>query len=95
VPRSVKKDLQEPVWQLQEAKARLSEVVRRAVDEGPQHVSVRGEPAAVVLSEQAYRELTSKRPSLVEHILAGDPWPDDLVEAINARPRGADRRVDF
>ncbi len=85
----------EPVWQLQEAKARLSEVVRRAVDEGPQHVSIRGEPAAVVLSEQEYRQLTSKRPSIVDHILAGEPWPDDLVDAINDRPHGPDRQIDF
>ncbi len=85
----------EPIWQLQEAKARLSEVVRRAVDEGPQHVSIRGEPAAVVLSEQEYRQLTSQRPSIVDHILAGEPWPDDLVDAINDRPRGPDRSIDF
>ena len=84
-----------PVWQLQEAKARLSEVVRRAVDEGPQHVSVRGAPAAVVLSAQDYRQLTSKRPSIVDHILAGAPWPDDLVDAINDRPHGSDRNIDF
>jgi prevent-host-death family protein len=81
---------QAQVWQLQEAKARLSELVRRAVDEGPQHVSVRGEPAAVVLSEQDYRKLTSQRPSIVDHILGGDPWPDDLVEAINDRPHRPD-----
>ena len=85
----------QPVWQLQEAKARLSEVVRRAVDEGPQHVSVRGEPAVVVLSEKEYRQLTSKRPSIVDHILAGEPWPDDLVDAINDRPHGPDRSIDF
>lgn len=85
----------EPLWQLQEAKARLSEVVRRAVDDGPQHVSVRGEPAAVILSEQEYRQLTSKRPSIVDHILAGEPWPDDLVDAINDRPHGPDRKIDF
>jgi prevent-host-death family protein len=82
-------------WQLQEAKARLSELIRRATDEGPQHVSVRGEPAAVVLSEQDYRELTSSQPSIVDHILAGEPWPDDLVEAINDRPRNPDRDIDF
>ncbi|MGH7025172.1 MAG: type II toxin-antitoxin system Phd/YefM family antitoxin [Caulobacteraceae bacterium] len=82
-------------WQLQEAKARLSELVRRAADEGPQHVSVRGEPAAVVLSEQDYRRLTSKRPTIVDHILAGEPWPDDLVDAINNRQRGPDRGVDL
>ena len=86
---------QEPVWQLQDAKARFSEVIRRAVDEGPQHVSVRGEPAAVVLSEQEYRQLTSKRPSIVDHILAGEPWPDDLVDAINDRPHGPDRDINF
>lgn len=90
-----KKMSHEPVWQLQEAKARLSEVVRRAVDEGPQHVSVRGAPAAVVLSEQEYRQLTSKRPSIVDHILAGEAWPDDLVDAINDRPHGRDRQIDF
>lgn len=92
---SANKAAHEAVWQLQEAKARLSEVVRRAVDEGPQHVSVRGEPAAVVLSEKEYRQLTSKRPSIVDHILAGEPWPDDLVEAINDRLHRPDRGIDF
>jgi prevent-host-death family protein len=85
----------EPTWQLQEAKARFSEVIRRAVDEGPQHVSVRGEPAAVVVSEREYHQLTARRPSIVDHILAGEPWPDDLVDAINDRSRGPDRDVKF
>jgi prevent-host-death family protein len=89
------KPVHEPSWQLQEAKARFSEVVRRAVDEGPQHVSVRGEPAAVVLSEQEYRQLTSKRPSIVDHILGGEPWSDELVDAINDRPHGPDRNIEF
>ena len=83
------------VWQLQEAKARLSELVRRAVDEGPQHVRVRGAPTAVVLSEADYRGLTNRRPSIVDHILGGDPWPDDLADAINDRVRGPDRDVGF
>ena len=85
----------EPLWQLQEAKARFSEIIRRAAEEGPQHVTVRGEPAAVVRSEEDYRQLTSKRPSIVDHILGGEPWPDDLVEAINDRPHGPDRDIDF
>lgn len=82
------------IWQLQEAKARFSEVIRRAVDEGPQHVSVRGEPAAVVLSEREYHRLTAW-PSIADHILDGDPWPDDLVDAINDRPHEPDRDVKF
>ena len=44
-------------WQLQEAKARLSEVVRRAATCGPQHVTVNGEERAVVLSAEDYVRL--------------------------------------
>ena len=41
-------------WQLQEAKARLSEVVRQAEREGPQVITVRGKEEAVVLSRADY-----------------------------------------
>lgn len=44
-------------WQLQDAKARFSEVVRRAVECGPQHVTVNGEERAVVLSTEDYVRL--------------------------------------
>lgn len=83
-----------PIWQLQDAKARFSELVRRAVEEGPQHVSLRGEPAAVVLSEAEYRHLTESRPSIVDHILSGETWSNDLVEAINDRTHQTDRDID-
>ena len=82
-------------WQLQDAKARLSELVRRAREQGPQHVSVRGEPAVVVISEEEFARLVSPRPSIVDHILEGEPWPDDLVEVINARPHDPGRDVDL
>jgi prevent-host-death family protein len=41
-------------WKLQDAKARFSEVVRRAQSEGPQHVTVHGKEAVVVLSAEDY-----------------------------------------
>jgi prevent-host-death family protein len=80
-------------WQLQDAKARFSELVRRARAQGPQHVSVRGEPAVVVVSEEEFARLTSSRPSIVDHILEGAPWPDDVVDTINTRPRDTGRDV--
>ena len=80
-------------WQLQDAKARFSELVKKAREQGPQHVSVRGEPAVVVVSEEDFTRLTSSRPSIVDHILEGALWPDDLVDAINARPGDTDRDV--
>lgn len=54
-------------WQLQEAKARLSEVVKSA-REGPQEISVRGEPAVVVLSIEEYERLKKKKLSLAEFV---------------------------
>jgi prevent-host-death family protein len=41
----------------QDAKARLSEVVRRARSEGPQHVTVRGRNGVVVIAEEDFRRL--------------------------------------
>jgi len=37
-------------WKLQDAKARFSELVRRAQTEGPQRVTVRGHDAVVVIA---------------------------------------------
>jgi len=37
-------------WQLQDAKNRLSEVVRKATDEGPQIITLRGDDAVVVVA---------------------------------------------
>jgi prevent-host-death family protein len=53
-------------WQLQDAKNRLSEVVRKARDEGPQTITVHGTPAAVVLSPEQYAKLSRRKGSLVE-----------------------------
>ena len=50
------------VWQLQVAKARLSEVIQKALNEGPQDISLRGHPAAVVLSHVDYKRLTQPKP---------------------------------
>ena len=40
----------DPGWKLQDAKARFSEVVRRARTEGPQRVTTRGHDAVVVIA---------------------------------------------
>ncbi len=53
-------------WALQDAKARLSEVVRLATEHEPQEITLRGEPAVVVLAREDYDRLTTPRESLVE-----------------------------
>ena len=47
-------------WQLQEAKAKFSELVQKAIDEGPQTVTRHGKDAVVVLSAEQF-ELMKKR----------------------------------
>jgi prevent-host-death family protein len=57
VSRRKSPSTQPGVWTLQDAKARLSDVVRHARTEGPQHVTVHGKQAAVILSEDEFRRL--------------------------------------
>jgi prevent-host-death family protein len=45
------------VWKLETAKARLSELLRSARNDGPQRITVRGADAAVVLSPEDYDRL--------------------------------------
>ena len=54
----------EAEWQLQEAKNRLSRVVDAARRGTPQTITLRGIPAAVVLSFEQYQELTRPRTPL-------------------------------
>ncbi len=82
-------------WQLQDAKNRLSEVVKRAREEGPQTVTVRGKRAAVVLSANAYDSLVRSRKPLKEYLLEGPEWPDELIDAINDRSRDTGREMAF
>jgi antitoxin Phd len=49
-----------PAWQVQTAKARFSEVFRRARTEGPQIITRQGTEAVVMISHEKYDELTRK-----------------------------------
>ena len=53
-------------WQLQEAKSKFSEIVKRALSEGPQGITVRGEHVAVLVSRVEYTRLTQPKPGFVE-----------------------------
>jgi prevent-host-death family protein len=54
-------------WQLQEAKNRFSEMVSKALSDGPQTVTRHGEDAVVVLSVKEFKKMNSqKEGSLLE-----------------------------
>jgi prevent-host-death family protein len=52
-------------WQLQEAKARMSELVKSAQQQ-PQQITLHGKPVVVVLSKESFDRLTSVQGSLLE-----------------------------
>lgn len=52
-------------WQIQQAKQRLSEVIRLAETEGPQMVTNRGEPSVWIISDQEYTKLNQKKEGIV------------------------------
>jgi prevent-host-death family protein len=58
--------MSQQVWQLQEAKNKLSQVVEQALTEGPQTITRNGVEAVVVLSMQAYRKMLVSRGSVAE-----------------------------
>lgn len=82
-------------WQLQDAKNRFSKVVQKARTEGPQTVTVRGHRAVVVLSAQDYDELRAGRPTLVDDLLSGPLWDEELLEAVATRRKAPSRDVAF
>ena len=53
-------------WQLQNAKNHLSELVRKAREEGPQVITLRGRDAVVVVSANDFGKLSRPRGSLVD-----------------------------
>ena len=77
-------------WQLAEAKNKLSEVITRALTQGPQRIR-RRDQAVIVLSEADYQRLTGERETLTPYLLGGpdlseldltrDPRPMREVEA--------------
>ncbi len=64
-------------WKLQDAKARFSEVVRAAVHDGAQTVTVHGREAVVVLAAADYARLSARaaQPSL-HALLSNSPLRD-------------------
>ena len=52
--------LLEPSWQVQTAKARFSEVFRRARTEGPQLITRQGLEGVVMIADEQYRQLVGK-----------------------------------
>ncbi len=80
-------------WQMQTARARFSEVFRRARQDGPQRVTRHGKEAVIILSEERYEKLrATRRPKSGLATLLGDS-PLCGLDLEPDRPRDYGRAV--
>ena len=64
-------------WRLQDAKAKFSELVRLAHSEGPQHVTLHGRAAVVVVDAEEFQRLKGERTGqMLVDALAASPHRD-------------------
>lgn len=64
-------------WRLAEAKNHLSEVINKALSEGPQKIT-RRDDTVIILSKKDYEKLTGKQSGFKDFLLNQTPKIDDL-----------------
>ncbi len=64
-------------WRLADAKNKFTELVNRALSEGPQRVKRRND-VVIVLAERDYEKLTGTKPSFKDFLLQDSPTFDGL-----------------
>jgi prevent-host-death family protein len=77
-----------PNWTVAEAKAKFSEIIERAMSEGPQTITRKGRSAAVVVGAEEWERKTKRAGNLAE-FFAGSPLRGSelKVRRNKARPR--------
>ncbi len=86
-------------WQVQEAKARLSELIDRATTEGPQTITRHGKPSAVVVSVMDFEAMKASKPKpdFADYLLNYGPKfddPDALFDFSRSKDTGRDIDLD-
>ncbi len=81
-------------WQVQQAKQRFSELIRRALDEGPQVVTRHGEEVVVVLAAEEYRKLRPGVKDFKEFLMSAPEFGDLEIDRDVAPARLVDLSSD-
>ena len=75
-------------WTVAEAKAKFSEIIERAVSEGPQTITKHGRTAAVVVAAEEWERKTRRAGNLAEFFAASPLRGSNLkVRRSKAQPR--------
>ena len=66
-------------WQMQEAKAQLSELIKQARSQ-PQDITLHGKSVAVVLSRESFDRLSQTQQSLVDFMRSSPLYGDEDLD---------------
>lgn len=84
-------------WSLADAKARLSEVVDRALNEGPQRITRHGKPAVIVTAESHGERV--ERPKTIHDVLLDPKYRGlltrDEADTLFARDKDPGRIIEI
>lgn len=75
-------------WTVAEAKAKFSEIIERAMSEGPQTITKRGRTAAIVVASEEWERKTKRSGNLAEFFAASPLRGSKLkIRRLKAQPR--------
>ncbi|KAF3362494.1 hypothetical protein PHSC3_000967 [Chlamydiales bacterium STE3] len=80
------------VWQIQEAKAKFSQLVEDANIKGYQTITKQGEPVAVILSKKEFDKMTQSKTSLLNFFKTA---PCQEIELNIQRSKDLPREIDL
>lgn len=80
------------VWQIQEAKAKFSQLIEDANIKGYQTITKQGEPVAVILSKKEFDKITQSKTSLLNFFKAA---PCQEIELNIQRSKDLPRELDL
>jgi prevent-host-death family protein len=77
-----------PTWTVADAKAKFSEIIERAMSEGPQTITRKGRTAVIVVDAEEWQRKTKRVGNLAEFFAASPLRGSNLrVERLKKRPR--------
>ncbi|MEJ2628182.1 MAG: type II toxin-antitoxin system prevent-host-death family antitoxin [bacterium] len=79
-------------WQLQEAKAKFSKVVKEAIQHGPQIITKRGVETAMLISIKDYKKINKKKTKLSQ-FFRNSPLKDVILNLEHSKDYPRDVNV--
>lgn len=76
-------------WQLQEAKAKFSQLIDEVIEDGYHTITRNGQPVAIVISKKDFEKYLRSKDTLIDFFMRA-PFPDIDLEITRDKDTGRD-----